>query len=347
MDGYAVHASEIHQGVSLEVVTRIAAGSSSSVATKPNQCVAIATGAPVPPQFDAVVQHELTDRGDLTGKKVTFHVDNVRVGNAIHKRGVDATEGASVIPARTILASHHIGIAATVGTTDCTVVQRPSVILLTSGDEVVGQQETPEDHQIRNGNGPMLCSLFESFGCEVLRHVHVQDDPTSTNKAIDQALQDCELLVTVGGISAGERDFFPRAFEQSGVDCVVKGAAIQPGKPVMVGRKNETIVLGLPGNPVSALACAHVFGRPIVQTMLGVQQAMQWIELPLAEAVLPNQHRTAFRPCTIVDGSILIPSWQGSGDLVHTSTTIGLAQLPMMDAKIPAGTHVPFLRFSR
>jgi len=345
MDGYAVVASEIRQGVTMEVTSRIAAGSDISVERKQHTCVAIATGASVPSQFDAVVQHELTDRGDLAGGNVTFHVDGIHAGKAIHKCGADAEVGNVVVESGTKLKPQHIGIAATVGEVVLPVVRKPKVIVLTSGDEVVSPTQNPARHQIRNGNGPMITSLFASFGCEILKHQHIKDDAAQTASEVSVALQDCDLLITVGGISAGERDFFPSAFEKSNVSFVVHGASIQPGKPVMVGSQNDTIVLGLPGNPVSALACAHVFGLPIVSTMLGTDAALQWAELPLSHSVIPNKHRTAFRPCTIVDGKIVIPSWQGSGDLSHTAKTTGLVKLPVVDAEISAGTFVPFLRF--
>lgn len=346
MDGYAVVASEIHHGISMEVTSRVAAGSDVTVDRTPNTCVAIATGAPVPPQFDAVVQHELTDRGDLSGGSVTFHVEEVNVGKAIHPCGADAIVGNVLIDTGTKLAPQHIGIAATVGAVTLTVRRKPKVIVLTSGDEVVLPFVTPQKHQIRNGNGPMITSLFETIGCEVVHHQHVRDEAQATTQAVSDALQKCDVLITIGGVSAGERDFFPQAFVQSNVKFAVKGASIQPGKPVMVGKSTNAIVIGLPGNPVSALACAHLFVLPIVLSLLGSDPTLQWIELPLAQPVVPNKHRTVFRPCNIVDGKIVIPSWQGSGDLSHTANTIGLAQLPIVDAEIPANKNVQFLRFA-
>jgi molybdopterin molybdotransferase len=345
MDGYAVVASEVKEGVSMEVTARVPAGSGMTVERKQQTCVAIATGAPVPPQFDAVVQHELTDRGDLSGDHVTFHVETVKVGKSIHKCGVDAIAGNVLIEKGTKLAPHHIGIAATTGDIALPVVRKPKVIVLTSGDEVVSPKETPEPHQIRNGNGPMITALFDMFGCEIVQHQHLQDVVEQTVREVSDALQKCDLLITVGGISAGDRDFFPHAFEQLNLEFAVKGASIQPGKPVMIGTCANTTVLGLPGNPVSALACAHLFGLPIVLSMLGTDPTLQWMQLPLSTSVIPNKHRTAFRPCNIVDGKIVIPSWQGSGDLSHTANTIGIAQLPILKTEIPAGELVPCFRF--
>jgi len=345
MDGYCVVAGDIHRGSSLEVVDSIAAGGSSQIKTKPGSCVAIATGAPVPLQFDAVVQHELTDRGDLEGTHVTFDVEQVAVGSAIHQKGVDAACGDVLVPAGTTITGQHIGIAASVGRSDLPVVREPRVVILTSGDEVVAPDQTPAMHQIRNSNGVMVASLFNSFGCEVISQRHLHDDVEITIREVKESVSMCDLLITVGGISAGDRDYFPEAFEAAGVEFAVRGASIQPGKPVMIGRVNASLVLGLPGNPVSALVCSHLFGLPIVRTMLGARATSSWVNLPLASSVMPNKRRTAFRPCSIVEGKIVIPQWQGSGDLAHTSQTSGLARLPMLDHEIPAGELVPYLGF--
>lgn len=345
MDGYAVVASEVSKGVAMKVTSRIAAGSCKTISTKPNTCGAIATGARIPEQYDAVVQHELTDRGDLESNKVTFHTDDVTVGKAIHTQGADATKGTVLVHSRAVIAAQHIGIAATVGVTELAVVRKPKVVVLTSGDEVISPTQTPQPYQIRNGNGPMITALFETFGCEVLQQIHVKDDLVETEQAVSKALQICDLLVTVGGISVGEKDFFPQAFESAKVEFAVEGVAMQPGKPVIIGKNERAVVLGLPGNPVSALACAHLFGLPLVSTLLGAEATLGWVQLPLATSVVPNKHRTAFRPCNIVDGKINIPSWQGSGDLVHTSPTVGLAQLPMGSVEISSGEFVAVLLF--
>jgi molybdopterin molybdotransferase len=345
MDGYGVVACDIQRGVSLEVVGSIAAGAKGEIETSPGTCVAIATGAPVPPQFDAVVQHEWTDRGDLEGSQVTFNVDEVKVGNAIHSKGADATSGTVLIKAGTTITAQHIGIAATVGTVELEVVREPRIVILTSGDEVVVPDQTPEAHQIRNSNSTMVASIFKSFGCCIISNRHLHDDVETTIKEVEKAVSTCDLLITVGGISVGDRDFFPDAFAAANVEFAVQGASIQPGKPIVVGKSKGTMVLGLPGNPVSALVCSYLFGLPIVRTMLGISEPCSWIHLPLASSVMPNKRRTAFRPCNIVEGNIVIEPWQGSGDLSHTAQTVGLARLPMLDSEIPAGELVPFLRF--
>jgi molybdopterin molybdotransferase len=343
MDGYAVLASEISEGKQLQVLGEVAAGTTFDGTKEPDSCVLIATGAPVPTCFDAVVQHELTDCGD---EVVTFECSDVVQGKSIHRKGADAKAGDVLTPKLTRLKPQHIGIAASNGMNSISVLSKPRVIVITSGDEVVPPERQPLAHQIRNGNSPMVCEAFRSLGCDVIETHHLRDDESATQKAIEQALDGrCDLVVTVGGISAGTRDYFPTAFEHSNVKLAVKGANIQPGKPVIIGGHTNGIVLGLPGNPVSALACCCIFGWPIVLGMLGLPTALPWQTRPLAVSVKPNPKRSAFRPSQLEEGNIVIPNWQGSGDLAHTAKTNGLAQLMPSATELTAGTLVPFLEY--
>lgn len=343
MDGYAVLAIEVNEGTSMKVLSEVSAGTSFEGVKEPNSCIAIATGAPVPDCFDAVVQHERTDNGC---EVVTFHCSDVPKGTSIHPQGVDAKTGDVLVSKLTQLKPQHIGIAASVGLHKVSVLSKPRVIVISSGDEVVTPEVTPLAHQIRNGNNPMVAAMFSSMGCDVVETPHVLDDLDATKKAIEEALDGrCDLVVTIGGISAGKCDYFPDAYEHAGVTIAVNGANIQPGKPIIIGQHTNAVVLGLPGNPVSALACCCLFGCPIVRGMLGCQTTLPWQLAPLAKSVKPNPRRTVFRPCLLADGKVNIPQWQGSGDLSHTAPTNGLAQLSPFDGELEVGTKVQCLAF--
>jgi len=345
MDGYAVLASEVKNGVSMRVTGQVAAGMTFDGEREPSTCIAIATGAPVPDCFDAVVQHELTDNGSDV---VVFHCGGLKQGKSIHPKGVDAKAGDVLVAKHTKLAPQHIGIAASVCTHTIKVLSKPKVIVITSGDEVIEPDKTPLPHQIRNSNNPMLASVFTSMGCDVVQKHHVLDDPEATNEIIASALDGrCDLVVTIGGISAGKRDFIPSSFANSGVELVVKGAKVQPGKPIMVGKHECAVVLGLPGNPVSALVCSCVFGWPIVRSLQGIPAALPWQEAPLVHEVKPNPNRLCIRPCQLVNGKITVPSWQGSGDLVHTASTHGLVQLPSTEKELHEGELVSCIAYPR
>jgi molybdopterin molybdotransferase len=340
MDGYALRAEEFSPGRAWPVAATIAAGAMAPERIPPGSCVAIATGAALPAGLDAVVAHELSDRGD----PVRFELPSVAAGRCVHRRGADARSGQTLVAPGAILGPHHLGIAAGVGVSRVGVRRRPRVIVITSGDEIV--ERAPAPHQIRNSNAPMVTALLARMGAEPAAAVHVPDDAPATRRAVAEALPACDLLVTVGGVSAGERDHLPDALRQSGAAIALQGAAIQPGRPILVGRAGACMIVGLPGNPVSALACACLFVWPIVRALLGVEAELPWTPATLAHDVKANPQRRAFRPA-LLDGAarVTVPRWSGSGDLAHTAPTHGLAELPRRAEPVAAGTAVRFLPY--
>jgi molybdopterin molybdotransferase len=348
MDGYAVRAADLARSNVLPVESVVAAGASGQVEVPAGSCVRIATGAPLPEGLDTVIEHERTDRGDLHGGPVTFRVDAVVNGQAVHRCGSDAKAGQTLIASGTALHAAHIGIAAAVGCTTLQVCSAPRVAILTSGDEVV-DPSTPTAslpaHHIRNSNGPMLQAMLPGFGAGGCTSIHVPDDRTVTISTVQSALEAHDLVITVGGVSAGERDYFPMAYQACGVSLSLHGASIQPGKPVAVGRNaGGSVIIGLPGNPVSVLACAHLFVWPIIRAMMRVTAALPWRSITLAEAVKANSRRRAFRPAVLLDQqSVVVPNWAGSGDLSHTAATHGLLELPIQSESVPKGAELRFL----
>ncbi len=340
MDGYALRGDEVGRVEAFPVAAVIPAGRPADVGVPRGQCVAIATGAPLPADVDTVIPHEQSDRGD----PVRFAIDSVTVGHAVHRRGADATAGVTLVDTGTELAAPHLGIAASVGRTELVMVRRPRAMLLTSGDEVVAVDKPVEPHQIRNSNRIMVAELLRRVGADPIAHRHVADELDDTADAVTQGLAASDIVVTVGGISAGERDHFPDAFHRNGVTVSLRGAAIQPGRPILIGTGPQgQVILGLPGNPVSALACMCLFGWPIVRARLGLDPRLPWRTVELAEPVRTNPRRRAFRPA-ITDGDrVTVPRWAGSGDLAHTAPTAGLVELPVQERDVEAGTAVRFL----
>jgi molybdopterin molybdotransferase len=348
MDGYAVRATDFRADVLFVVAHTIAAGASADVSILPGQCVAIATGAPLPDSVDAVIPHELSDRGDRTGNgAVRFTLPSVERGHAVHHRGSDAKAGAVVLQSGTLINSHSLGIAAAVGRTSLNVRVQPRVRVLTSGDEIVPPGVAANDlapHQIRNSNALMIVDLVRRFGAIPTACLHVRDERQPTIDAVREAVEAADLVLTIGGVSAGDRDHFPAAFQTCGIDPVLRGASIQPGRPIHVASGNKAVVVALPGNPVSALACACLFVWPIIRALLGLDPALPWRTVKLLEPVKPNATRRAFRPATLrSQNEIVIPPWAGSGDLVHTAATHGLAELPVQAEPVAAGRSLRFL----
>lgn len=339
LDGYAVQAATA-SGATLNVVETIPAGTEPTVSITPTTCAAIATGAPLPNGADAVVRHEQTDRRD----PVTLTAMAISAGDGVHRRGKDAAAGASVITPPAIITARHIAVAATMGCATLRVRNQPKVVILSSGDEVVDPAITPSPCQIRNANQEAIAGIVVAMGGEVMRCLHVADDEGATVAAVQEAIEIADLVITIGGISAGDRDFFTTAVAQSTVTRSVRGAAIRPGKPVCVAHTPEVTVLSLPGNPVSAIVCSVLFGGPILRRMLGLDPALKWCDIALAQDAPSNGSRACFRPALITPTRCVeIPPWQGSGDLIHTAETDGVVWLPTGSECLKAGTIVPFL----
>ena len=343
MDGYALRAAEVGKVKSWPVVGTVSAGSTGKIAIPPGTCVAIATGAPLPTDVDTIIQHELSDRKD----PVSFTIDSIEIGRSVHPRSSDAKIGDQLVAKGTMLNAQHIAIAATVGKIKLAVIRRPRAIVLTSGDEVLPADSPVEEHQIRNSNGPMLLELLKRIGAEPIEHIHIVDDAKLTINAVREAIANSDLVITVGGISAGDRDFFPPAFEELGVKVTLLRAAIQPGKPIYVGQApNNCVVVGLPGNPVSALSCTCIFIWPIVCKLLGLDPLLPWRKVELAQTVKANPKRRAFRPAILLnDGRVEVPNWSGSGDIAHTAPTHGLLELPIKEEAVLEGTQLRFLPY--
>lgn len=339
LDGYALRAAEYAPETPMPVVATIAAGSGHDVPLPRCACVKIATGAPLPTDCDLVIPHERSDRGD----PVTFTAQTVAAGQGVHARGSDARCGDLLMPSGTTMGAQHMGIAAAVGAARLSVRARPRVVILTTGDEVVDAGAAPHDWQIRNGNAPMLAAALGSMGAEVVAIRHVADDASETAHAVAEALGESDLLVAVGGVSAGERDFVPAALTAAGASEVLRGAAIQPGRPILVVVAGATMAMGLPGNPVSALACATLFAWPILRVMLGCGGDLPWRAATLTAAAPCNARREVFRPAHLQGESATVPAWQGSGDLAHAASTNGLARLPIQEEECPAGARVEVL----
>ena len=326
MDGYALRAADLVPGGSMPVCGEVRAGEDGAVEVPVGSCVKIATGAPLPVGLDTVIEHERSDRGE----PVTFDLDTVEPWRSVHREGVDTPAGAELIASGTRIRAHHVGLMATVGCTTPVVARLPKVGVFSSGDELVGVEDVPLPHQVREGNAPMIAAMLAGLGTEIVLRGHAPDEREATRGVLEEGLERTDLLVTIGGISAGDHDLVRPVLEELGVRWWVAGIPIRPGKPVHIGRTEDgTIVACLPGNPVSSLVTAHLFCRPIINAMTARTDAPGWEPRQLAEPVREAPRRTTYRPVRLLeDGRARIPAWQGSGDLAHLAHCTGMVELP-------------------
>jgi molybdopterin molybdotransferase len=262
MDGYAV--ARVAPGLRLRVIGEAAAGHGFYQPVKEGEAVRIFTGAPVPEGAKAVViQEDVTREGDW----ITIG-DTPEDNDHIRPAGGDFRIGDTVSAGR-VIGPNDIALMASMNIADVPVARRPVVALISTGDELVMPGETPGPDQIIASNTFGLHALMRDLGAEPRLLPIARDNEASLRTAFDLA-QGADLIVTIGGASVGDHDVVANLAPQLGFDQSFYKVAMRPGKPLMAGRFGAAMMIGLPGNPVSAMVCGHVFVAPVVRAMLGL-----------------------------------------------------------------------------
>ncbi|MEP7173564.1 MAG: gephyrin-like molybdotransferase Glp [Aestuariivirga sp.] len=263
MDGYAVRSED--SAKELTVIGTSAAGHAFNGKLKMGQAIRIFTGAPVPATADAVVIQENTT---ASGKTVII-LQSARAGQNIRPQGLDFRKGEILLPASIGLNARDIGLAAAMNCDILSVRKKPVVAVIATGDELVLPGGKPRPDQIVSSNSNALVALAESFGAKVINGGIVRDNLRATERAILKMAK-ADIILTTGGASVGDHDFIQQALKNTGVKIDFWKIALRPGKPFMYGRKGKQQVLGLPGNPVSALVCARLFLKPLLDCLQGL-----------------------------------------------------------------------------
>jgi molybdopterin molybdotransferase len=275
MDGYAVRAVDTagarwDQPVTLPISAQVAAGQGEVPALLPGQAIRIMTGAPLPLGADAVVRFEETDEPRQSGDgeraavrifRAARRLDNVR------EAGEDVAEGAAVLGAGTRLSAACLGVAASVGRETVSVCRRPSVAILSTGNEVFAPGDALAPGAIRDSNSIVLAAFARAWGADV-RMLGIARDSLADLTGKLTAAADCDLIVTSGGVSLGDYDFVKDVLRSEG-EIGIWQVRMKPGKPLAFGHIGTTPLLGLPGNPVAAAVSFILFGRPAIRRMLG------------------------------------------------------------------------------
>lgn len=268
MDGYAARREDVTRlPAELRVIGEAAAGSLFAGVVGPGEAVRIFTGAPVPAGADVIVIQENTRTDPADRMRVTV-VDGRADRDHIRTRGFDFEAGALLLSAGRRLGPREVTLAAAAGAGHIQTVRRPRVGVLATGDELVAPGETPGAAQIVASNHLGVMALAERAGASVAFLGIARDTPESLDLAL-AGTRDLDVLVTIGGASVGDHDLVAPALARRGMVPEFWRIAMRPGKPLMFGRIGPTLVLGLPGNPVSALTCAVLFLAPLVRALQG------------------------------------------------------------------------------
>lgn len=271
MDGFAVRSADLQSedSTSLTVVGHIAAGDPGRHQVDAGTCMEIMTGAPFPEGADAVAPIEWVR--DRDGDQVIFH-RFPEPNKHVRPAAEDVAEGQQVFNGGEHITPAIAGMLATLGVDPVPVRRAPRVRVISTGDEIVAPSMDIGPGQIRNSNGPSLRAQVLEAGGACPAHEHAKDDPADISRLL-RSDGSADLIIFSGGVSVGDHDHVKQVLDEAGAEMLFWKVRQRPGKPLAFGRLGDTLFLGLPGNPVSSAMCFEIYGRALIEAMLGRSEA--------------------------------------------------------------------------
>jgi molybdopterin molybdotransferase len=349
MDGYALRAEDVRApGLALaERPGLVAAGDPPPPPLAPAEAVRLMTGAPLPFGADAVVPVEQARRE--AGR--VFFERPPKPGAHLRRRGESVTRGAVLLRVGQRLAPTAVAIAALAGADPISVRRRPRIAIAPTGNELVPAAEIPTGGQLRDSNGPMLDALCRARGWPTVVREKVADEPAAVERLFEDDT-DVDVLVTSGGVSAGDLDLLPPAAERAGWEILFHRVAVRPGKPIAFARRGKRFWFGLPGNPVSASVCFQLFVRRALDRMEGVEPAGAPLVLArLARPLAPPGPRETYRDAVLVERDGVrraepLPT-AGSHDIAVHARANALIRVPVNGGPLDEGSVVTCVLLER
>jgi molybdopterin molybdotransferase len=297
MDGYAIIYNDKNK--ELKVIDTIFAGDNNTTVLEENTCIKIMTGARVPKNTTAIIPKEDTQTTNDKKIKIT---ENVKEFQHIRFIGEDIKTGEKLIDLGEELNFAKITLLASQGISHIKVYKKPKIVVFSSGEELKLHYEKIEDHQIYNSNTPSLIARAKELGCDVTFIGQAKDTIEDIKRLVLNSL-DADLIITSGGVSVGDADFTRDAFNELNLDTLIDGIMIKPGKPTIFGKIDDTFILNLPGNPLASALIFELFGKIIIQKLLGSNEINpSYIETKISEEFKTRKGRITIIP-GIFDGS--------------------------------------------
>lgn len=342
MDGYAIRSADRDQ--IMTVIGESAAGHPWEGTPRPNTAIRISTGAKIPDGYDRVIMQEhVTRNGD--DLRIDEHVESTH----IRKRGGDFAAGEQLSAGRRLNAAD-IALLAAMNVPQVAVARRPRVAVLAGGDELVPPGSAPQEGQIISSNDLMIAAMVAEAGGEPQILPLARDTEDSLRDCFALA-KGVDLIVTIGGASVGDHDLIAKVAGELGLERAFYKIAMRPGKPLMAGRLGDSVMLGLPGNPASAMVCAMLFMQPLIRHMQGLGDGLQLQSARLAVDLPPEGNRQHYLRATLSVGEdlpLIHPfSLQDSAQLSAMSRAEALMVRPADQPALKAGQIVRFLPLSR
>lgn len=329
MDGFAVSGSDLEAGRrEFRVVVDIPAGRFVEEAVAPGEAARIMTGAPLPPGVDTVVQVEHT----ATAGDVMTVETAPGAGANVRRAGEDVTVGDVLFERGAHLGAAEIGLLAAVGVERIRVARRPRVAILATGSELVAAGQPMQPGQIRNSNSFTAFGQAIAAGADPILLGIARDDLNETRRLLGAALEN-DLVITSGGVSVGEYDFVKQVQDELGVQRRFWGVSTKPGKPLAFGTRGDTMVFGVPGNPVASMVSFEMYVRPAILALQGRPDVFRpWFYAAAAEPVGRTKSRTEARRCRLMHEAgrmrFTTTGPQGSGILSSMAGAQGLFFVP-------------------
>jgi putative molybdopterin biosynthesis protein len=343
MDGYAVRAADTYacsetEPAKLKVLGNIPAGSDAKFTVSSGEAVEIATGAPIPEGADSVVMVEYSSEENGT----VFIYRPVTVGENIMKAGSDIQKGERVLRAGRKLGTREIGVLASVGKKEVSVLKL-QVGIISTGDELVRPGEKLALGQIYDANSYTLYAGVQECGAFPKLYGIVEDNEKVMREALETAVSECSLILTSGSTSSGAGDIIYRLIDEIG-DTLAHGINIKPGKPVVIGVIKDIPIIGLPGNPTSALIIYNEFVAPLLREVLGAETELKKVENGIMGTGIRSEGRQQLLPVGLIRGRVY-PADRGSGAITSLSGADGFIEIPSTVEFLEAGTPIEVTLF--
>lgn len=344
MDGIAINHRFFEYGVRDFKIEGIqAAGAPQEKLDNAANCYEVMTGAVLPENTDTVIRYEDVQINSLIA---TVNLDALELGKNIHQQGKDRRAGEVLIPKNTVITAAEIGVIATVGKPTVKVSKTPGVMIVSTGDELVEVNQTPQTHQIRRSNAFSLASLLQKFNIQA-HTAHITDDKEQLKTATAQFLKNYDVLLFSGAVSKGKFDYLPEVLEELGVEKLFHRVAQRPGKPFWYGVAQGKSVFAFPGNPVSTYVNCLVYFYPWFAKSAGFDLTKETVILNDEVTFKPDltyflQVKTQVQYGHLVATPV---RGNGSGDLASLVQADGFIELPAGASTFSKGETYNFIRF--
>lgn len=312
VDGYACRKQDLAND--LELLEVIPAGVAPTKAIGSNQCSQIMTGAAVPKGADTVIMVEHTE---TVNDKIRFVQSKTNSNICII--GEDLKKADLVLETGTLIKAQQIPVLASVGKTFISVYRQAQVAVISTGDELVEPHCTPQLSQIRNSNAAQLMAQLQQLGIEG-RYIGIaKDNPESTRKTLEEALDTSDIVLLSGGVSMGEFDFVPAILEEKGIEILFKSLAVQPGRPTVFGKKEKQFFFGLPGNPVSSFVQFELLVKPLIYNLMGFDFKPLPLKMPMGvEYKRKKAKRKSYIPVYFNENGEIMPVEYNGSAHIHS-----------------------------